>query len=199
MGANPYLTDSERQVLESARIGIAGAGGLGSNVAAHLVRAGVKKFVICDFDTVNASNLNRQFFFRDQLGRKKVAALEENLRRIDPDLELEMRDVRLTAENAADTFAACDLVVEAFDNAAAKAMLYGALLPRGVRLVAASGLAGWGRSAAIKIRQVGANLVLVGDGASGVNATCAPVSPRVGIAAAMQANAVVAWLLGKEI
>lgn len=199
MGANPYLTDSERQVLESARIGIAGAGGLGSNVAAHLVRAGVKKFVICDFDTVNASNLNRQFFFRDQLGRKKVAALEENLRRIDPDLELEMRDVRLTAENAADTFAACDLVVEAFDNAAAKAMLYGALLPRGVRLVAASGLAGWGRSAAIKIRQVGANLVLVGDGASGVNATRAPVSPRVGIAAAMQANAAVAWLLGKEI
>ena len=199
MGANPYLTDSERQVLESARIGIAGAGGLGSNVAAHLVRAGVKKFVICDFDTVNASNLNRQFFFRDQLGRKKVAALEENLRRIDPDLELEMRDVRLTAENAADTFAACDLVVEAFDNAAAKAMLYGALLPRGVRLVAASGLAGWGRSAAIKIRQVGANLVLVGEGASGVNATREPVSPRVGIAAAMQANAVVAWLLGKEI
>lgn len=199
MGANPYLTDSERQVLESARIGIAGAGGLGSNVAAHLVRAGVKKFVICDFDTVNASNLNRQFFFRDQLGRKKVAALEENLRRIDPDLELEMRDVRLTAENAADTFAACDLVVEAFDNAAAKAMLYGVLLPRGVRLVAASGLAGWGRSAAIKIRQVGANLVLVGDGASGVNATRAPVSPRVGIAAAMQANAAVAWLLGKEI
>lgn len=199
MGANPYLTDSERQVLESARIGIAGAGGLGSNVAAHLVRAGVKKFVICDFDTVNASNLNRQFFFRDQLGRKKVAALEENLRRIDPDLELEMRDVRLTAENAADTFAACDLVVEAFDNAAAKAMLYGALLPRRVRLVAASGLAGWGRSAAIKIRQVGANLVLVGDGASGVNATRAPVSPRVGIAAAMQANAAVAWLLGKEI
>lgn len=199
MGANPYLTDSERQVLESARIGIAGAGGLGSNVAAHLVRAGVKKFVICDFDTVNASNLNRQFFFRDQLGRKKVAALEENLRRIVPDLELEMRDVRLTAENAADTFAGCTLVVEAFDNAAAKAMLYGALLPRGVRLVAASGLAGWGRSAAIKIRQVGANLVLVGDGASGVNATRAPVSPRVGIAAAMQANAAVAWLLGKEI
>ncbi len=199
MGANPYLTDSERQILESARIGIAGAGGLGSNVAAHLVRAGVKKFVICDFDTVNASNLNRQFFFRDQLGRKKVAALEENLRRIDPDLELEMRDVRLTAENAADTFAGCTLVVEAFDNAAAKAMLYGALLPRGVRLVAASGLAGWGRSAAIKIRQVGANLVLVGDGASGVNATRAPVSPRVGIAAAMQANAAVAWLLGKEI
>lgn len=199
MGANPYLTDSERQVLESARIGIAGAGGLGSNVAAHLVRAGVKKFVICDFDTVNASNLNRQFFFQDQLGRKKVAALEENLRRIVPDLELEMRDVRLTAENAADTFAGCTLVVEAFDNAAAKAMLYGALLPRGVRLVAASGLAGWGRSAAIKIRQVGANLVLVGDGASGVNATRAPVSPRVGIAAAMQANAAVAWLLGKEI
>ena len=54
------------------RVGIAGAGGLGSNCAAHLVRAGMKKLVIADFDVVNESNLNRQFFFRNQLGQKKV-------------------------------------------------------------------------------------------------------------------------------
>lgn len=199
MGVNPYLTEAERCILESVRVGIAGAGGLGSNVASHLVRAGVRKFVICDFDTVNASNLNRQFFFRDQIGRKKVVALGENLRRIEPDLELDLRDMRLDADNATGVFAACDLVVEAFDAAAAKAMLLAALLPRGGRIVAASGLAGWGRSAALKVRRLGAHLVLVGDGATGVAADRAPVSPRVGIAAAMQANAAVAWLLGKEI
>ena len=67
MSANPYLTPAERAVLERARIGIAGAGGLGSNCAMHLVRAGVRRLVVADFDVVGESNLNRQFFFRDQL------------------------------------------------------------------------------------------------------------------------------------
>ena len=83
MSANPYLTPAERAVLERARIGIAGAGGLGSNCAMHLVRAGVRRLVVADFDVVGESNLNRQFFFRDQLGMKKVAALKANLLRID--------------------------------------------------------------------------------------------------------------------
>ena len=90
MGANTYLTERERRILENAKVGIAGAGGLGSNCAMHLVRAGVKKLVIADFDVVSESNLNRQFFFRDQLGRKKVDALAENLRRIEPGLELDI-------------------------------------------------------------------------------------------------------------
>ncbi|MGN0852169.1 MAG: sulfur carrier protein ThiS adenylyltransferase ThiF [Kiritimatiellia bacterium] len=199
MGCNPYLTEIERDVLERARIGIAGAGGLGSNCAMHLVRAGVKKFVICDFDVVNASNLNRQFFFRDQIGRKKVEALGENLRRIEPDLELDLRDVELDAASVADVFSACDIVVEAFDNARAKAMLLAALIPAGRTVVAASGLAGWGRSRQIGLRRMGRNLVMVGDGAAEVCAERAPVSPRVGIAAAMEANSVVALLLGKEL
>ena len=61
MSANTYLTERERRILESARVGIAGAGGLGSNVSMLLVRAGIRKFVIADFDEVNESNLNRQF------------------------------------------------------------------------------------------------------------------------------------------
>ena len=52
MSANTYLKDEERQILESATVGIAGAGGLGSNCAAHLVRAGLKRLVIADFDVV---------------------------------------------------------------------------------------------------------------------------------------------------
>lgn len=199
MSANPYLTDAERAVLERARVGIAGAGGLGSNCAQHLVRAGVRRLVVADFDVVCASNLNRQFFFRDQLGMKKVAALKANLLRIDPEAEIEAVDVRLDAAAARTLFAGCDVVVEAFDAVAAKAMLLGALMPLGVRLVTASGLAGWGRSNAIRLRRMGARVVAVGDGETSVGtAGLAPVSPRVGIAAAMEANAVVAWLLGKD-
>ena len=199
MSANTYLNDEERQLLENATVGIAGAGGLGSNVAMLLVRAGMKKLVIADFDVVSESNLNRQFFFRDQLGRKKVDALSENLRRIEPNLDLVLHDVRLTPINAQPAFENCQIIVEALDSADAKSMLLGSLLPMGKPIVSASGLAGWGRSRAIEQRRMGKNLILIGDTTSDIRNGLAPVSPRVGIAAAMEANAVVALLLNKEI
>lgn len=199
MGANTYLTERECAVLESAIVGIAGAGGLGSNVAMLLVRAGIKKLVIADFDTVNASNLNRQFFFREQIGEKKVDALARNLRLIEPDLELELYDVRLTGESVAGVFAGCDIVVEAFDSAESKTMLLNTLLPLGRPVVAATGLAGWGRSNEIRTRKIGRNLVLVGDQSSDVNDGLAPQGARVAIAAAHEANAVVSFLLGEEL
>ena len=199
MSVNTYLNERERRILESAVVGIAGAGGLGSNCAMHLVRAGVKKPVIAAFDVVGESNLNRQFFFRDQLGRKKVDALAENLRRIEQDLSLDLRDVRLAPDNIDWTFSGCSVIVEAFDSADAKSMLLHALLPLGKPIVSASGIAGWGRSLAIGQRRIGKNLILIGDTSSDVSNGLAPFSPRVGIAAAMEANAVVSLLLGEEI
>lgn len=199
MGANPYLTDAERSILEHAVVGIAGAGGLGSNCALHLVRAGVRRFVICDFDVVSAANLNRQFYFRDQIGQKKIVALAANLRRIEPDLDLDLRDIRVDAAHAADVFRTCDIVVEAFDTTDAKMALLGALLPRERTIVAASGIAGWGRSGDLIVRRIGRNLVMVGDGERGIAPDCPPQAPRVALAAALQANAVVSELLGCEL
>ena len=198
MSANTYLTPEERGILESVRVGIAGAGGLGSNCAMHLVRAGVSHLTIVDFDVVNESNLNRQFFFRDQLGLKKVEALKENLLRIDPDVDIRAVDMRLDASSAREIFADCDVVVEAFDVVDAKVMLVSSFASSGKKLVTASGLAGWGRSNAMRVRKMG-NIVAIGDGETAVGANAAPASPRVGIAAAMQANTVVAILLGKEL
>ena len=197
MSANTYLTPEERAVLESARVGIAGAGGLGSNCAMHLVRAGVKHLIVVDFDVVNESNLNRQFFFRDQLGQKKVEALKENLLRIDPAADIRAVDMRLDASSAREVFADCGIVVEAFDAVDAKVMLVSAFASSGKKLVTASGLAGWGRSNAMRVRKMG-NIVAIGDGETAVGANAAPASPRVGIAAAMEANAVVSLLLGCE-
>ena len=197
MSANTYLTPEERAVLESARVGIAGAGGLGSNCAMHLVRAGIQHLTVVDFDVVNESNLNRQFFFRDQLGQKKVEALKENLLRIDPDADIRAVDMRLDASSAQEVFADCDIVVEAFDVVDAKVMLVSSFASSGKKFVTASGLAGWGRSNEMRVRKMG-NIVAVGDGETAVGANAAPASPRVGIAAAMQANAVVSLLLGCE-
>ena len=197
MAANTYLTPEERAVLESARVGIAGAGGLGSNCAMHLVRAGVKHLTIADFDVVNESNLNRQFFFRDQIGQKKVEAIKANLLRIEPDADIRAVDMRLDASSAREIFADCGIVVEAFDAVDAKVMLVSAFASSGKKLVTASGLAGWGRSNAMRVRKMG-SIVAIGDGETSVGDGAAPVSPRVGIAAAMQANAVVSLLLGCE-
>ena len=199
MSANPYLTSAERAVLEKVRIGVAGAGGLGSNCAMHLVRSGIRHLVVADFDVVGESNLNRQFFFRDQLGMKKVDALKANLLRIDPEADVQAVDVRLDAASTRELFEDCDIVVEAFDAVEAKTMILSTLMPLGMRLVTASGLAGWGKSNAMRVRKMGANVVVVGAGETGVATDVAPASPRVGIAAAMEANAVVAWLLGKEL
>ena len=198
MSANTYLTPKERAVLESARIGIAGAGGLGSNCAMHLVRAGVTHLTVVDFDVVNESNLNRQFFFRDQIGQKKVEALKENLLRIEPDVDIKAVDLRLATASTRSVFADCAIVVEAFDVVDAKAMILAALVGSGKKLVTASGLAGWGHSNAMKVRKMG-SIVAIGDGETSVGKGVAPVSPRVGIAAAMEANAVVSLLLGCEL
>lgn len=197
MAANTYLTPEERAALESVRVGIAGAGGLGSNCAMHLVRAGVKHITIADFDVVNESNLNRQFFFRDQIGQKKVEALKANLLRIEPDADIRAVDMRLDASSAREIFVDCGIVVEAFDAVDAKVMLVSAFASSGKKLVTASGLAGWGRSNVMKVRKMG-NIVAIGDGETTVGDGAAPVSPRVGIAAAMEANAVVSLLLGYE-
>ena len=197
MAANTYLTPEERAALESVRVGIAGAGGLGSNCAMHLVRSGVKHITIVDFDVVNESNLNRQFFFRDQIGQKKVEAIKANLLRIEPDADIRAVDIRLDASSAREIFADCGIVVEAFDAVDAKVMLVSAFASSGKKLVTASGLAGWGRSNAMRVRKMG-NIVAIGDGETSVGDGAAPASPRVGIAAAMEANVVVSLLLGCE-
>ena len=199
MAFNPYLGAAERARIEAARVGVAGAGGLGSNCLAHLVRCGVRRFVIADFDTVSESNLNRQFFFADQLGMPKVEAVAANLRRINPALELELHPERVTAENAVRRFGSCDVTVEAFDDPDAKTMLIRALLPLGRPVVAASGIAGWGRSNAMRVQRIGKQLDMAGDRATGIAEETPPYSPRVGIAAAQQANTVMALILGVEI
>ena len=174
-----------------ARIGIAGAGGLGSNVAMHLVRAGLRDLRVVDFDRVQAPNLNRQFYFADQVGRLKVAALRDNLQRIDPGFRGEMLAARVTGANVRRLFAACAVVVEAFDGAANKAMLVEALLPTGVLVVAGSGLGGVGGTNDIVARRVRPNFILVGDGWRDVR-DYPPLSPRVGVCAAAMADAVLA-------
>lgn len=196
-GLARYLSPEQLQTQSSFRVGIAGAGGLGSNVAMHLVRSGMKRFVIADFDQVEASNLNRQFYFPDQIGMKKVEALSENLMRLTPDLDLCLHPTRLTAETIRSVFSGCDVVVEALDDPAAKKMLVEAFWQSEKQVVTASGIGGFGRADTIGYRRIRNNLQLVGDETTPSDATIPPMSPRVGIAAAMQADLVMEIVLGR--
>ena len=62
-------------IMRSSRIGIAGLGGLGSNIAAALARSGVGHLILADFDTVELSNINRQLYTLNHIGQKKAEAL----------------------------------------------------------------------------------------------------------------------------
>ena len=144
------------------RIGIAGAGGIGSNVAVQLVRAGLNSFLrIVDFDRVEASNLNRQFYFADQVGQEKATALVENLKRIDPAADLQALVLRLDDRNMAPTFEDVDIVVEGFDGAADKKILLETFAGSPKMVVAASGVAGLDL-AGVTVRTMG-NCHIVGD------------------------------------
>ncbi|KAB2927852.1 MAG: sulfur carrier protein ThiS adenylyltransferase ThiF [Leptonema illini] len=143
------------------KIGIAGAGGIGSNVAMLLARSGVLAIRIVDFDRVEAANLDRQFYFTDQVGELKVAMLAANLRRIRPGIAVETIPARLDAGNCAAIFAGCQLVVEGLDLAEEKKMLLEALAKSSRTIVSACGIAGADLSG-IRVRRIG-NCHIVGD------------------------------------
>jgi len=188
-----------RKTLQHKTVGIAGAGGLGSNCAAALARCGIGKLVIADFDVVSGSNLNRQFYFFDQVGMKKTDALGLNLSRIVPGIRLDLHDIRLDRENIGGIFAGCDVIVEAFDLADQKEMLIETVMERFPQtpLVIGLGMAGYGMNDAIHCRQDG-NLFICGDEVSEISEELPPIAPRVGIVANMQANVVVEILLKQE-
>ncbi|WP_285905460.1 sulfur carrier protein ThiS adenylyltransferase ThiF [Pseudodesulfovibrio pelocollis] len=194
-GIAVYLGAARLRHLQGVTVGIAGAGGLGSNCAMLLVRSGFKRFVLADFDRVDASNLNRQVYDADQIGQLKVTALSRTMLAVNPDLSIDLRTVRVTPDNAAAVFAGCDTVVEAFDDPQCKRALVETLLPTGVLLVAASGIGGHGNADAVTTRRVRDNFILIGDMETECSAEHPPLAPRVALAAAKQADVVLSHFL----
>ena len=186
------------ETIQKVKVGIAGAGGLGSNCALLLVRCGFKKFRIVDYDVVETGNLNRQFFFAGQVGKAKVEALRENLLLINPSLELEALAERIEQGSVADFFPDCNVVVEALDGASDKKMVAEAYMNSDKLVVAASGLAGWGRSDDITTHRINENFYLVGDLVSEIGPDRPPMAPMVNVAAAKQADIILSYFLKKQ-
>jgi sulfur carrier protein ThiS adenylyltransferase len=186
--------------LQVATVAVCGLGGLGSNIAISLARAGVGKLILVDFDCVDVTNLHRQQYKACQVGLPKPEALLANLKEIAPYSEYETHFEKVTAENVATLLANADVVCEAFDNAEAKAMLVNAVLETMPQkfLVAASGMAGFEDGNTIRTRKIMDKFYLCGDGVSDVADGIGLVAPRVMLCAAHQALTAIRLILGLD-
>lgn len=191
-------TERVRAYLNNCTVGIAGCGGLGSTCAVNLARAGVGKLIIADFDIVTKENLERQYYFFDQVGMLKVKALKDNIQRIDPFITVNAFNKRLCSIDIIELFNECDVIVEAFDNAEMKLMIIETAMLQlpDIPLVSGNGLAGWGKTDLLRVHRSN-NLIVCGDEISEISETTPLTAPRVGIVSNMEANEVLELLMVK--
>ena len=180
------------RAFSSAVVAICGLGGLGSNIAISLARAGVGQLILCDYDRVDITNLHRQQYKADQIGMYKTVVLAENLKEIAPYISLEIHTERIAEDNAVTLLSDADIICEAFDDAECKAMLTNTVLSKlpDKYLVAASGMAGMGTTNSIKTRRITSRFYLCGDETSEVSDGIGLVAPRVALCAAHEAHTV---------
>ncbi len=186
--------------ISAARVAVCGLGGLGSNIAIALARAGVGHLHLIDFDRVDLTNLNRQQYAVGQLGQYKTDALRETLSLVSPYCDVTCDTIQVTEENLPDLLKAEDYICEAFDRAEAKAMLVSGVLEHFPEkyLVAGSGLAGLGSANTIQTRRVSQRFYLCGDGTSDSSVGLGLVASRVLVCAAHEANMILRLIAGER-
>jgi sulfur carrier protein ThiS adenylyltransferase len=196
---NVEKAEKIRKKLKESSVGIAGVGGLGSNAAISLARAGIGRLILVDFDRVEESNLDRQHYFRDQVCKIKVEALKENIKRINPWMKVDVFNQKLTKGSMDKPFHGADVIVEALDSAETKTLFIEEIMQKlpDKPLVACSGVAGYGNSERIKTKHIG-NLYLCQDEQARSSDEDVLMAPRVSLMANWEANLVLEILLGED-
>jgi len=188
-----------RKKLKNSTVGIAGLGGLGSNAAISLARTGIGKLVLVDFDIVEESNLSRQYYFLDQVGKPKIDALKENIKKINPETKVETYNLKLIKGSMEKPFKDVDVVIEALDNAETKAAFIEEILTKlkDKPIVAASGVAGYGHSDRIVTKKLG-KLCMCYDELAKSSDDDVLMAPRVILMANWEANLALEIILGED-
>ena len=196
---NKEKTERIKKKLKNSSVGIAGLGGLGSNAAVSLARAGIGKLVLVDFDKVEKSNLDRQYYFLDQVGKLKVDALKENISKINPEVTVETFNLKLSKGSMDKPFKGADVVIEALDNAETKATFIEEILTKlpDKPVVAASGVAGYGHSDRITTKKLGKLCMCYDEFAKSCDDDVL-VAPRVVLMANWEANLAIEIILGED-
>lgn len=187
--------------VKSTTVAVTGLGGLGSNIAVALARIGVGRLILVDFDVVEPSNLNRQHYMISHIGMKKTEALKEQLKNINPFIDIETHDVFLDENNLIGVIGQADIAVEAFDGAPSKAMMVSTWRKNRPNhpIVAASGVAGYASSNTVETRKMMDNVYIVGDLTSEAKVGQGLMAPRVVVAAGHQANMVLRLIMGEAV
>jgi len=185
--------------FDEAVVAICGLGGLGSNIATCLARAGIGHLILIDYDFVDVSNLHRQQYKINQVGMKKTDAMAANLHEINPYIKIETHNIKLTEANTKPLIEKADIVCEAFDTPESKAMLVNLVLEQisDKYILSSSGMAGFGSANDIKARRVSKRFYLLGDGVSDVNDGIGLISSRVMVCGAHEAHMVIRILIGE--
>jgi molybdopterin/thiamine biosynthesis adenylyltransferase len=132
----PQIGEKGQEKLKSAKVFIAGAGGLGSPVSIYLTAAGVGHLRLVDHDKVDLTNLNRQVVhWTADVGRKKVDSAQEKLNKLNPNVTVETLSVTISDENASELVSGFDLIVDAMDNLSTRYLLNKTAIEHGVPFV----------------------------------------------------------------
>ncbi|HUD20639.1 MAG TPA: ThiF family adenylyltransferase [Candidatus Saccharimonadales bacterium] len=148
------ISKEEQEKIAGKKVLIAGCG-LGSLIAVAAVRLGFHHFVLVDADTVDVSNLNRQEYSSEDIGKKKVDALADRLKTINRHVVIETRPVFVETKNADTLVGNCDIVVDTidpFESALAVVALHRAARDKGVMVVYPID-SGWGGGAFVFSRE----------------------------------------------
>ncbi len=196
-GLLSYLTKAQLKKIQSTKIGIGGAGGLGSNIAMILVRSGFKNLEIIDEDVIEASNLNRQQYFINEIGQCKVETLKNTLLKINPDLNVLTHHKSWKKDESDQYFKGCTYLVEAFDQVQNKHSFVDTYHTNFSALVSGNGMAGLTEGETINTKQLG-NIYFVGDRKTDVCDGHPPMAPRVITCAAIMTEIILKLTLSSK-
>ena len=118
----PIFGEDGQMRIMNAKVGVAGCGGLGVNVITALAEAGVCRFVLCDHDVPDVTNLNRQFIYAAGDMRPKSMISAEWILALNPAADVEAVCEPVTADNG-DMFAGCDVIIDCLDSFKARMAL----------------------------------------------------------------------------
>lgn len=178
---DPYIND----ILKERSVSILGCGGLGSNIAMSLARCGVGTIHLYDFDKVEYSNLNRQNYDQDDLGKSKVLQTKKKIERTIPYTKVYANEVYVSLDNLDEISEKTDIFIEAFDKREMKSLVFDYFLgKKDKKLIIGSGLSGLGDLEDIKIKRID-NVTMIGDFTSSPE-SCLYL-PYVGVIASLEA------------
>jgi sulfur carrier protein ThiS adenylyltransferase len=194
-GLLKYLKPEQLAAIQSKKIGIGGAGGLGSNCAMMLVRTGFKHLEIIDQDVIDPSNLNRQQFFSNEVGLAKVEVTKKRLLDINPDAKITIHQMQWNEQNANQFFKGFNFIVEAFDVADWKHRFVQYYAPRFPVVVSGVGMAGLLEKQPMTVKKLG-NIYICGDRSTDSALGHPPMAPRVTQCAGLMAEVILDLTLG---